>query len=285
LTYSGTIATILGLLTKGAAIMSKAHTVSTIRQLVSDGEKFTMLTAYDATFAHLFSAHGIETLLVGDSLGMVCQGRSSTLPVTLDEMVYHTAAVARGNQGALIVADMPFNSYGNVAQALDSAGRLMQAGAQMVKLEGGAWLADAVTAMSRAGIPTCLHLGLTPQSVNKFGGYKVQGRDEASAQLMINEALALEAAGADFILLECVPASLAKALTQTVSVPVIGIGAGNGTDGQVLVSYDMLGLTQQRMAKFVKNYMAQNTGWESAVAAYIADVKSGQFPAPEHCFE
>ncbi|WP_320824052.1 3-methyl-2-oxobutanoate hydroxymethyltransferase [Reinekea sp.] len=265
--------------------MSKTHTVSTIRQLVRDGEKFTMLTAYDATFAQLFSANGIETLLVGDSLGMVCQGRGSTLPVTLDDMVYHTAAVARGNQGALLIADLPFNSYGSVAQALDSAGRLMQAGAQMVKLEGGAWLADAVTAMSRAGIPTCLHLGLTPQSVNKFGGYKVQGRDEASAQLMINDALALVAAGADFILLECVPASLAKALTETVSVPVIGIGAGNSTDGQVLVSYDMLGLTQHRLAKFVKNYMAQANTWENALASYIQDVKSGQFPAPEHSFE
>ncbi len=285
MTYSGTIATIRSFLAKDAAIMSKTHTVSTIRQLVRDGEKFTMLTAYDATFAQLFSANGIETLLVGDSLGMVCQGRGSTLPVTLDDMVYHTAAVARGNQGALLIADLPFNSYGSVAQALDSAGRLMQAGAQMVKLEGGAWLADAVTAMSRAGIPTCLHLGLTPQSVNKFGGYKVQGRDEASAQLMINDALALVAAGADFILLECVPASLAKALTETVSVPVIGIGAGNSTDGQVLVSYDMLGLTQHRLAKFVKNYMAQANTWENALASYIQDVKSGQFPAPEHSFE
>ena len=265
--------------------MPKAKTVSNIKQMALDGEKFTMLTAYDATFAHIFSAQGVDTLLIGDSLGMVFQGKESTVPVTIDDMVYHTAAVARGNQGSLLVADMPFNSYGSVEQALANAGKLMQAGAHMVKLEGGAWLCDIVVALSRAGIPTCLHLGLTPQSVNKFGGYKVQGRDERAAQTMITDAMALAEAGADIILLECVPAELAKALTETVPVPVIGIGAGNATDGQVLVCYDMLGLTQHRLPRFVKNYMASNDGWESAVQDYIKDVKSGDFPAPEHCFE
>lgn len=265
--------------------MPKTITVSQIKQLVSDGEKFTMLTAYDATFASMFSKAGVETLLVGDSLGMVCQGQESTLPVTVDDMVYHTKAVSRGNRGSLIVSDLPFNSYGSVEQCLENAGKLMQAGAHMVKLEGGAWLCDAVRAMSRAGIPTCLHLGLTPQSVNKFGGYKVQGRDDAAAQAMINDALALAEAGADFILLECVPADLAKALTETVPAPVIGIGAGPSTDGQVLVSYDMLGLTQHRLPRFVKNYMDDGIDWEEAVERFQSDVKSGAFPQPEHCFE
>lgn len=265
--------------------MPKTITVSQIKQRVSDGEKFTMLTAYDASFASMFSKAGVDTLLVGDSLGMVCQGQESTVPVTMDHMVYHTAAVSRGNQGALIVADLPFNAYGNVDQTLNNAGRLMQAGAHMVKLEGGAWLCDAVRAMSRAGIPTCLHLGLTPQSVNKFGGYKVQGRDDAAAQTMINDALALTEAGADFILLECVPADLAKAITETVSVPVIGIGAGADTDGQVLVCYDMLGITQHRLPRFVKNYMAQTGDLEKAVEQFIAEVKSGAFPTADHAFE
>ncbi|MDX1342872.1 3-methyl-2-oxobutanoate hydroxymethyltransferase [Reinekea sp. G2M2-21] len=265
--------------------MPKAITVSSIKQLVKDGEKFTMLTAYDATFAAMFSSLGIETILVGDSLGMVVQGQSSTLPVTVEQMVYHTQAVSRGNQGSLLVADMPFNSYGSVDQALANAGLLMQAGAHMVKLEGGAWLCDTVTALSRAGIPSCLHLGLTPQSVNKFGGYKVQGREEGAAQVMINDALALAEAGADFILLECVPSDLAKALTETVPVPVIGIGAGAATDGQVLVCYDMLGLTQHRLPKFVKNYMAEANTWENAVTSFKDDVKSGRFPNADHAFE
>jgi len=265
--------------------MPKAITVSSIKQLVKDGEKFTMLTAYDATFAAMFSSLGIETILVGDSLGMVVQGQSSTLPVTVEQMVYHTQAVSRGNQGSLLVADMPFNSYGSVDQALANAGLLMQAGAHMVKLEGGAWLCDTVTALSRAGIPSCLHLGLTPQSVNKFGGYKVQGREEGAAQIMINDALALAEAGADFILLECVPSDLAKALTETVPVPVIGIGAGAATDGQVLVCYDMLGLTQHRLPKFVKNYMAEANTWENAVTSFKDDVKSGRFPNADHAFE
>jgi len=265
--------------------MSKANTVSTIRQLVSDGEKFTMLTAYDATFAQIISEQGIETILVGDSLGMVIQGKESTVPVTISEMVYHTQAVAKGNNGALLVADMPFNTYGSISQTLENAGKLMQAGAHMVKLEGGAWLCDSVKALSQAGIPTCLHLGLTPQSVNKFGGYKVQGRDDSAAKEMIADAIALAESGADFILLECVPAELAKALTEAVPVPVIGIGAGKDTDGQVLVCYDTLGLTQHRLPRFVKNYMATANTWENAISTFKQEVKNGTFPAPEHCFE
>jgi 3-methyl-2-oxobutanoate hydroxymethyltransferase len=265
--------------------MLKAHTVSTIKKMVQEGEKFTMLTAYDATFSSLISKQGIETLLVGDSLGMVCQGKESTVPVTVDDMVYHTGAVSRGNQGALIVADMPFNSYGSVAQTLETAGKLMQAGAHMVKLEGGSWLCDSVLAMSRAGIPTCVHMGLTPQSVNKFGGYKVQGREDEAAQAMIADAIAVAEVGADFILLECVPSDLAKALTEAVNIPVIGIGAGADTDGQVLVCYDMLGLTQHRLPRFVKNYMSEPSTWEIAISAFKTEVKNGTFPAPEHCFE
>ena len=253
--------------------------------MTADGEKFTMLTAYDATFAQLLSSAGVETLLIGDSLGMVIQGQHSTLPVSVDEMVYHTQAVARGNQGALLVADMPFNSYGTTEQCLATAGKLMQAGAHMVKLEGGDWLCESITAMSRMGIPSCVHMGLTPQSVNKFGGYKVQGRDNDAAQSMIDQALAVANAGADFILLECVPASLAKAITEAVPVPVIGIGAGKDTDAQVLVCYDMLGLTQHRMPKFVKNYMLEHHNYQSAVKAYIDEVKALTFPAAEHEFD
>lgn len=265
--------------------MAQHITVSHIRQRVALGEKFSMVTAYDATFASLLSKNGVDTLLVGDSLGMVTQGHCSTLPVTLADMVYHTKATAAGNHGALLIADMPFNSYNTPEQALESAGQLMQAGANMVKLEGGAWLCDTVIALSRAGIPTCLHLGLTPQSVNKFGGYKVQGRDKQAEQLMMADAKALVTAGADFLLLECVPAALGDKITQSVDAPVVGIGAGAGTDGQVLVCYDLLGLTQQKLAKFVKNYMAEPNTWENAIQQYVSEVKSGVFPTAEHCFE
>lgn len=265
--------------------MAKTKTTASLQKKVAEGEKFTVLTAYDATFAHRFSEWGIDVLLIGDSLGNVIQGQQTTLPVTMDDMVYHTANVARGNQGALLMADLPFNSYGTVEQCLHNAGRLMQAGAQMVKLEGGAWLAEHIKALSRMGIPSCIHLGLTPQAVNKLGGFKVQGRDEAAAQAMINDALAAVDAGADMLLLECVPSALGKAITDAVSVPVIGIGAGPDTDAQVLVSYDLLGFNPHRMAKFVKNYMADHDSIEAAVTAYIRDVTSGAFPGPEHSFE
>lgn len=260
----------------------KKQTLSTINQLVAQGEKFTCLTAYDYTFSKLFNSCGVETLLVGDSLGMTVQGHSSTLPVTIDDIAYHTRAVVSGNSAAFIIADMPFMSFHNIDDTMRNAATLMQAGAQMVKLEGGAWLADTVKSLSRNGVPSCVHMGLTPQSVNKFGGYKIQGRGEAAAAKMIEDARILEQAGADFLLLECVPVALAKAVTDAVKVPVIGIGAGPDTDGQVLVCYDMLGLNLDHTARFVRNFMLDNPDMASAVRAFVAAVKSGTFPAPEH---
>ncbi len=253
-------------------------------QCKQNKQKFAVVTAYDATFSHLASTAGIEVLLVGDSLGMVLQGQESTVPVTLEHMCYHTQAVKQGNQGALIMADLPFMSYATPEQAIDSAALLMQSGAQMVKLEGGAWLVDTVAMLSERGIPVCSHLGLTPQYVHKFGGYKVQGRDEAAAKQMLNDAKAMEQAGADMLLLECVPSDLAKQLTKSVSIPVIGIGAGSDTDAQVLVCYDMLGMNPGHIPKFVKNYMVQGRTIQQAFEVYAQEVKTGAFPAAEHGF-
>ncbi len=263
----------------------KKITLHTLAQMKQDGEKFSCLTAYDACFAQLVSAAGVEVILVGDSLGMVLQGHDSTLPVSVDEMAYHTACVKRGNQGALIMADLPFMSYATTEQALDNAAVLMQAGAHMVKLEGAAWLSDTISALGERGIPVCAHLGLTPQSVNKLGGYRVQGREKSHAQSMIADAKALEQAGASLLLLECVPSTLAKAITDAVDVPVIGIGAGADTDAQVLVLHDMLGITPGRSPRFVKNFMATHDSIQSALKAYAEAVRSGQFPGPEHGFE
>lgn len=249
------------------------------------GEKFAVLTAYDASFAYVASTAGVEVILVGDSLGMVLQGESSTLPVTLSDMVYHTRAVAKGNQGALIMADLPFMSYTNVSQAQESAAALMRAGAHIIKLEGGSWLTEIVSALSQQGVPVCAHLGLTPQSVNKLGGYKVQGRNHQAAVQMLEDARLLEEAGADILLLECVPSLLASEITQNSSVPVIGIGAGHHTDAQVLVMHDMLGVTPGRRPKFVKNFMPEADSIQSAIEHYVRDVKSGAFPSPEHSFE
>src|SRR5690554_2596908 len=243
------------------------------------------LTSYDATFAQVVSEAGVDVILIGDSLGMVLQGNDSTLPVTMEHMVYHTSCVARGNKGALIMADMPFMSYGTVADALDNAAELMRAGAHMVKLEGTDWMRDTIEALSERGVPVCAHLGLTPQFVNKFGGYKVQGRDDKAAEAMIEHACELEAAGADVILLECVPAPLAARITQAVKAPVIGIGAGNGTDGQVLVLHDMLGVTTGRKPRFVKNFLAETDSIPEAIAAYAKAVKDRSFPAEEHTFK
>jgi 3-methyl-2-oxobutanoate hydroxymethyltransferase len=258
------------------------HTLSACKQA---GEKFAALTAYDACFAHAVSEAGIEVILVGDSLGMVLQGQDSTLPVTMDDMVYHTQSVSRGNQGALVMADMPFMSYATTELAMANAARLMQAGAHMVKLEGDRWLADAITLLSERGIPACVHMGLTPQTVNKMGGYKVQGRDSESAKQMIEDAVLLEKAGASTLLLECVPALLAEEITRAVDIPVIGIGAGAATDGQVLVVHDMLGLTPKRTPKFVKNFMEEASDVQSALRAYAMAVKDGSFPAEEHTFK
>ncbi|WP_136681620.1 3-methyl-2-oxobutanoate hydroxymethyltransferase [Neptunomonas sp. XY-337] len=258
------------------------HTLSACKKA---GEKFAVLTAYDACFAHAVSEAGVEVILVGDSLGMVLQGQDSTLPVTMEEMAYHTACVARGNQGSMVMADLPFMSYATPEQTMENAAQLMQAGAHIVKLEGGAWLAESVTLLSERGVPTCVHLGLTPQAVNKLGGYKVQGRDRDSAKQMIEDAVRLEQAGASLLLLECVPSLLAEEVTQAVDIPVIGIGAGAQTDAQVLVLHDMLGLTPGRSPKFVKNFMADASSVQEALVAYATAVKEGSFPQAEHSFE
>ncbi|TNE96398.1 MAG: 3-methyl-2-oxobutanoate hydroxymethyltransferase [Gammaproteobacteria bacterium] len=262
-----------------------AVTINTLREFKEKGEAFSVLTSYDATFAQVVSEAGVDVILIGDSLGMVLQGNDSTLPVSLDEMVYHTACVARGNKGALIMADMPFMTYGTTEAALENAAELMRAGAHMVKLEGTDWMKETINALSERGVPVCAHLGLTPQFVNKFGGYKVQGRDERAAEMMIEHACELENAGADVILLECVPAPLAARITQAVKAPVIGIGAGADTDGQVLVVHDMLGITPGRKPRFVKNFLTEADSVQGAVEAYVKAVKARTFPAEEHTFK
>ena len=260
-------------------------TLTTLNKLKQSGEKFACLTAYDALFAHLESAAGVELLLIGDSLGMVLQGHDSTLPVTIEDMEYHTRAVKRGNQGALIMSDLPFMTCATLERALDASTRLMQAGAHVVKLEGAGWLAETISVLTRNGIPVCAHRGLTPQSVNVTGGYKVQGREQAQARELLADAIALAEAGAALLLLECVPSSLAAEITRSVSIPVIGIGAGPDTDGQMLVMHDMLGLsTSGRLAKFVRNFMPGQPDIPSAFSAYVKAVKAGEFPAPEHEF-
>jgi 3-methyl-2-oxobutanoate hydroxymethyltransferase len=261
-------------------------TISTLQRMKEAGEKIAVLTSYDASFARLAEAAGVDVLLVGDSLGMVVQGRESTVPVTVDEMVYHTANVARVRQRALVVADMPFMSYSTPAEALHNAGRLMkEGGAQMVKLEGGAPQVETVLHLTRHAIPVCAHLGLLPQSVHQLGGYRVQGRDVDGARQIREDAVSLQQAGAQLLVLECVPAQLAAEVTQSLRIPVIGIGAGTDTDGQVLVVYDMLGITSGKRPSFVRNFMEGAGSVEQAMAAYVQAVKFRTFPAPEHCFE
>ncbi len=260
-------------------------TLTTLQGLKHKGEKIVMLTCYDATFSKTACDAGVEMLLIGDSLGMVLQGHDSTLPVTVADMAYHTASVKRGNRGAMIVADLPFMANATTEQTLNNSALLMQAGAHMIKLEGTAWLAESIRLLAERGIPVCAHMGLTPQAVNLFGGYKVQGREEAQAQQMLEDAKALEAAGAAMLLLECVPSELAARITQAVRIPVIGIGAGSGTDGQVLVLHDMLGLSLSgRVPKFVKNFMLEHGDIPSAIAGYVNAVKAAEFPAAEHGF-
>lgn len=268
-----------------AAPARKPVTLSTLARRKAEGGKFTCLTAYDASFAGLVARCGVDVILVGDSLGMVLQGHGSTLPVSIDDMCYHTACVARGNDTALVMADLPFMGTATPERTLDWSGRLMAAGAQMVKIEGGGWLADTVSALKRCGIPVCAHLGLTPQSVNAYGGYKVQGREDAQAQAIIADAQALEAAGADVLLFECVPRELARRIMAAVHIPVIGIGAGPECDGQVLVLHDLIGVSPGKPARFVKNFLAgRSDGIEGAVRAYVDAVQKGEFPAAEHCF-
>jgi 3-methyl-2-oxobutanoate hydroxymethyltransferase len=249
-------------------------------------EPITVLTCYDASFAAVLDAAGVEVLLVGDSLGMVLQGHTSTLPVQLSDMAYHTACVARGNKSAWIVADMPFGSYqGSSDDAYTHAAQLMQAGAHMVKLEGGAWLAPVIHQMTERGIPVCAHLGLTPQSVNTIGGYRVQGKSAEEAAKLKADALTLQQAGAALLVLEMVPATVAADITQALTIPTIGIGAGNQCSGQVLVLHDMLNVFPGKKARFVKNFLAESGGnIQTAIETYCAAVKSRTFPGPEHSF-
>ena len=267
-----------------AAGRSKPVTAPALIAMRAAGQKITMLTCYDASFAALMDRCGIEVLLVGDSLGMVSQGHGSTLPVTLDDMAYHTASVARGNHTALLVADLPFGTYATPETAYTNAARLMRAGAHMVKLEGGGWAADTVRFLTERSIPVCAHLGLTPQSVHTLGGFKVQGKSLAGAELMKADALALQAAGASLLVLEAIPAALGRDVTEALAIPTIGIGAGPDCSGQVLVMHDMLGVFPGHKARFVKNFMEGQTSIDGVVQAYVAAVQDGSFPAPEHCF-
>ena len=260
-------------------------TLPKLHKLHADGVKIAMLTCYDSSFAALLEEAGVECLLIGDSLGMVLQGHDSTLPVALEDMAYHTACVARGSRTAFIIADLPFGSYQESReQAYRSAARLMAAGAHMVKLEGGAEFARSVGFLTRRGIPVCGHLGLTPQSVHQLGGYRVQGRTADAGDQLLADAVALQDAGAGMIVLEAIPAELARRVTAELHVPTIGIGAGPDCSGQVLVLHDMLDIFPGRRAKFVRNFMSGASGIADAVARYVAAVKDGSFPAAEHSF-
>lgn len=269
---------------KPAAVRSKPITIPALQALRDKGEKITMLTCYDASFAALMDRCGVETLLIGDSLGMVCQGHTSTLPVSIQDIVYHTASVARGNRTALVLADLPFGVYATPESAFENAVPVIQAGAQMVKIEGGAWLASTVRFLTERAIPVCGHLGLTPQSIHQMGGYKVQGKSAAAAEQLKADALALQTAGASLLVLEAIPATLAKEVTDMLSIPTIGIGAGPDCSGQVLVMHDLMGVFPGHKARFVKDFMQGQTSIDAAVLAYVSAVKEQSFPAPEHCF-
>ena len=262
----------------------KAVTIPSLLAMRIAGEKIAMLTCYDASFATLMDHAGVDVLLVGDSLGNVCQGQHSTLPVSINDMAYHTACVARGNRTALLIADMSFGTYGTPESAFNHAVQLMQAGAHMVKLEGGAWLAETVRFLTERAVPVCAHIGLTPQSVHVLGGNKVQGKTAAGAEKLKADALALQAAGASLLVLEAIPTTLGKEVTDLLEIPTIGIGAGPDCSGQVLVMHDMLGVFPGKKARFVKNFMEGQTNIDAAVRAYIGAVKEKSFPAPEHCF-
>jgi len=261
-----------------------AITLSTLKAMRERDEKIAVLTCYDASFARVLDAAEVDVLLVGDSLGMVIQGHRSTLPVKLAEMRYHTRCVAAGTERAFIVADLPFGSYQpSPERAYTSAARLMAAGAHMVKLEGGAVMVDTVAFLSQRGIPVCAHIGLLPQSVNQLGGYKVQGREDAAAAQLVADARALESAGAGLLLMEMVPATVAQAVTDALTIPTIGIGAGAACSGQVLVLYDMLGI-YPKAPKFSKNFLAGSDSIEAATRAYVTAVKNGSFPTADHAF-
>jgi 3-methyl-2-oxobutanoate hydroxymethyltransferase len=260
-------------------------TLATLARMKEKGEKIACLTAYDASFAAVLDIADVDVALVGDSLGMVIQGHDTTVPVTMDQMVYHSAAVARGLQRPLLMADLPFMSYPSADRALTNAVRLMQeGGASVIKLESGYGQTDVVAFLAHHDIAVCAHLGLKPQSVHKTGGFRVQGREPEAAQRMLEDALALEAAGADLLLLECIPAALGRTIAAAVHVPVIGIGAGPDTDGQILVVYDVLDITPGRKPRFVRNFMSGSTSSQEAIARYVRAVKSGEYPGPEHAF-
>ncbi|MCW8194974.1 3-methyl-2-oxobutanoate hydroxymethyltransferase [Proteobacteria bacterium 005FR1] len=266
-----------------ATALDKNITVTTLRKMKQTGEKFVTVALYDAPMAAMAQQTGVEVLLVGDSLGMTVLGYKTTIPVTMEQMIYHVEAVARGNDKSLIMGDLPFMTYATPQQALDNAARIMRAGANMVKLEGGEWLAETVQMLTQRGIPVCAHLGLTPQSVNIFGGFRAQGKTAAEAEKIFYDAQLLDEAGADLLVLECVPVALAKRITENVSMPTIGIGAGRDTDAQVLVINDILGLTPQP-PKFSKNFLKEAGDIPSALLKYADDVKKGVFPSDEHTF-
>ncbi len=260
-------------------------TVRRLMEMKQTKEKIACLTAYDASFAQILEKSGVDVVLVGDSLGMVIQGEKTTLPVSVEDMLYHTQCVAKGLTNALLITDMPFLSFTSEEEAVLNAGLFMkQGGAHMVKLEGGVDQIDTVAALNKNGIPVCAHLGLQPQYVHKIGGYRVQGREASAADKMLQDALTLQAAGADLMLLECVPESLANKITEALDIPVIGIGAGLDCDGQILVLYDILDISLGMRPKFSKNFIANSSGIEDAIAQYVAAVKNAEFPAAEHIF-
>jgi len=261
-------------------------TISTLQRMKAAAEKIAVITAYDAGFTRLAEAAGVDVILVGDSLGMVVQGHDTTLPVTVEQMVYHAEMVTRVSRRCLIVADMPFMSHGTRDQALDTAGRLMKAGgAHMVKLEGGRAQVETVRHLTERAVPVCAHLGLLPQSIHQLGGYRVQGRDQESAHDLLNDARMMQDAGAQMLVLECIPAVLAQEITAALDIPVIGIGAGAACDGQVLVLHDALGMTAGKPPSFSKNFMPEADSIETAIEAYVNAVREGGFPGPEHIFK
>lgn len=260
-------------------------TISKLTKMKAAGDKIVSITAYDASFAKLFVNCGMDFMLVGDSLGNVVQGQASTLPVTVEQVAYHTEAVRRGAPDAFVMADMPFMSYATPEQACQEAAKLMRAGANMVKLEGGDWLLETIRMLVERSVPVCAHLGLLPQSVNVLGGYKIQGREQSAAENTVRQALALQQAGAQMLVLECVPTELGQLISEKLSIPVIGIGAGPHTDGQILVMHDMFGMNSDYLPKFVKNFLAEAGDLASATELYIQQVKDGSFPGPEHSFE
>ncbi len=263
--------------------LAKPVSILTLRKMKESGEKFVTVALYDAPMAAMAQKTGVQVLLVGDSLGMTVLGYDSTIPVTMEQMIYHVEAVNRGNDKSFIMGDLPFMTYATPEQALENAARIMRAGANMVKIEGGEWLAETVRMLTERGIPVCAHLGLTPQSVNIFGGFRVQGKNDEQANKILSDAKILDEAGADLLVLECVPVALAKKITESVSMPTIGIGAGKDTDAQVLVINDILGLTPQP-PKFSKNFLIEAGDIPNALLKYADDVKKGLFPSDEHTF-